>query len=183
MEIMERSSYLTDDLRVVLQDLWVRGWDSLLIDTGIMFHQNLRTGGVLMPSGTNDSKLDATVLELANEPNYAAFTTLLPSGHPQTQMMWVDTDGQHVRINTEVHRQKFKNVERDPRVTVMIRDENNPFRYAEVRGEVVEKVRGPEAREHIDELSRKYMGGPYQNPIQSERVMLRIAPLRQFIFA
>jgi PPOX class probable F420-dependent enzyme len=136
-----------------------------------------------MPSGTNDSKLDPTVLELANEPNYAAFTTLLPSGHPQTQMMWVDTDGQHIRINTEVHRQKFKNVERDPRVTVMIRDENNPFRYAEVRGEVVEKVRGPEAREHIDELSRKYLGGPYQNPIQSERVLLRITPLRQFVFA
>src|SRR3954463_2960194 len=94
-------------------------------------HHNPRTGGILMPSGTNDSKLDPTVLELANEPNYAAFTTLLPSGHPQTQMMWVDTDGQHIRINTEVHRQKFKNVERDPRVTVMIRDENNPFRYAE----------------------------------------------------
>lgn len=136
-----------------------------------------------MTTGTNDSELHPTVFELANEPNYAAFTTLLPSGHPQTQMMWIGTDGQHLLVNTEIHRQKFRNVERDPRVTVMIRDEDNPYRYVEVRGEVVEKVRGPEARAHIDQLSHKYMGGPYQNPIQTERVMLRISPVRQFVFA
>jgi PPOX class probable F420-dependent enzyme len=135
-----------------------------------------------MPTSTNDSQLHPTVINLAHGPNYAAFTTFMPSGHAQTQMVWVDTDDEHLLVNTEVHRQKFRNVERDPRVTVMIRDEENPYRYAEVRGEVVEKVRGPEAREHIDELSDKYHGGPYENPIQSERVMLRIASQRQFIF-
>jgi PPOX class probable F420-dependent enzyme len=132
--------------------------------------------------GTNDRKLHPTVLELAQEPNFAAVTTLLPSGHLQTQPMWVDADDEHLLVNTEVHRQKFRNVQRDPRVTVMIMDKNNPYRYAEVRGEVVEKVKGPEARAHIDELSQKYTGGPYQNPIQSERVILRIAPKRQFVF-
>ena len=134
-------------------------------------------------SGTSDrEQLNPTVVELARHPNYAAVTTLLPGGHPQTHPMWVDADGGHLLVNTEVHRQKFKNVERDPRVTLMIRDENNPFRYAEVRGEVVETVRGPEAREHLEELSRKYFGGSYPNPIESERVILKIAPLRQFVF-
>ena len=65
----------------------------------------------------------------------------------------------------------------------MIRDENDPYHYVEVCGEVVEKVRGPEAREHTDELAHKYHGGPYENPIQSERVMLWITSLRQYIFA
>jgi PPOX class probable F420-dependent enzyme len=95
--------------------------------------------------------------------------------------MWVDANEQHLLVNTEVHRQKFRNVERDPRVTIMIWDKEDPYRFVEVRGEVVEKVKGPEAREHIDKLSQKYRGRPYQTRIRSERVVLRIAPIRQVI--
>ena len=134
-----------------------------------------------MPDKTNDCELHPMVLELARGQNFAAITTLLPSGHPQTQVMWVDADGDRLLVNTEVHRQKFRNVERDPRVTLMIWDKEDPYRFVEVRGGVAEKVRGPEARKHIDELSQKYRGRPYQTPIRSERVVLRIAPLRQVI--
>ena len=135
-----------------------------------------------MPDKTNGQELNPSVLELARGQNFAALTTLLPSGHPQIQVMWVDASKQHLLINTEVHRQKFRNVERDPRVTIMIWDKEDPYRFVEVRGEVVEKVKGPEARKHIDELSHKYRGTPYpQTRIRSERVMLRIAPLRQVI--
>ena len=100
----------------------------------------------------------------------------MPNGYPQTHMMWVDTDSEHLLVNTETYRQKFRNVERESKVTMMIRDEDNPYRYVELRGEVVMKVKGTEAREHIDKLSQKHTGNPYQNPIQSERVMLRTAP-------
>jgi PPOX class probable F420-dependent enzyme len=134
-----------------------------------------------MSDKINDQKLHPMVLELARAQNFAALTTLLPGGHPQTQVMWVDASEQHLLINTEVHRQKFRNVERDPRVTVTIWDKENPYRFVEVRGEVVEKVKGQEARKHIDELSQKYRGKPYQTQIRSERVVLRIAPLRQVI--
>jgi PPOX class probable F420-dependent enzyme len=130
---------------------------------------------------TNDHGLHPKVVELARGKNFAALTTLLPDGHPQTQVMWVDADDDHLLINTEVHRQKFKNVERDPRVTITIWDVEDPYRFVEVRGEVVGKSRGPEAREHIDKLSHKYHGRPYGTKIQSERVILRIAPLRQVI--
>ena len=138
-------------------------------------------GGEEVPDKTNGRELHPMVLELARGQNFAAISTLLPSGHPQTQVMWVDADGDHLLVNTEVHRQKFRNVERDPRVTLMIWDKEDPYRFVEVRGEVVEKVRGPEARKHIDELSLKYRGRPYQTQIRSERVVLRIAPLRQVI--
>jgi len=134
-----------------------------------------------MSDKINDQELHPMVLELARAQNFAALTTLLSSGHPQTQVMWVDANEQHLLINTEVHRQKFRNVERDPRVTVTIWDKEDPYRFVEVRGEVVEKVKGQEARKHIDELSQKYRGKPYQTQIRSERVMLRIAPLRQVI--
>src|SRR5918997_1956725 len=135
-----------------------------------------------MSDKINGEEFHPMVLELARGQNFAALTTLLPGGHPQTQVMWVDANEQHLLINTEVHRQKFRNVERDPRVTVTIWDKEDPYRFVEVRGEVVEKVRGQEALDHIDELSQKYRGGPYnKSRIKSERVVLRISPLRQII--
>src|SRR5215210_5594122 len=126
-----------------------------------------------MTDNTNGHALHPRVKELAGGDNFAALTTLMPTGHPQTQVMWVDSDGDHLLINTEVHRQKFRNVERDPRVTVTIWDKEDPYNFVEVRGEVVEKVKGQEARAHIDELSHKYRGKPYQTPIRTQRVVLR----------
>ena len=104
----------------------------------------------------------------------------MPDGNLQNHLIWVHTDGQRLFVNTEVHRQKYKNVRRDPKVTLTIRDEENPYRYAEVRGEVVEEVTGPEARGHIDQLSQKYHGQDYDpDAIKTERVTLWIVPNRQ----
>jgi len=126
--------------------------------------------------------LDQKAVDLAQGKNFGVMSTNMPSGHPQSQMMWVDTDGDHIIINTEVHRAKFKNLQRDPHVTVIVVDRDNPWNYAEVRGHVAEIVRGPEAREHIETLSQKYLDKPYPNPIQSERVIVKIAPDRVVLF-
>ena len=120
------------------------------------------------------------IRDLAREANFAAFTVLLRSGQPMTHVMWVDADDDHVLINTEVHRAKYQAVRRDPRVTVTIWKRDDPYRFGEVRGRVVETVTGPEARQHIDLLSRKYRNRDYDGAnIGSERVILRIAPDRQ----
>ena len=125
--------------------------------------------------------LDDRIQQLATQGrNIAAVTTLMPDGTPQTTPLWVDADDEHLLLNTEVHRQKYKNVARDPRVTVTIWDAEQPFLYGEVRGEVIETVTGPDARAHIDQLSQKYVGHDYANPIQSERVILKVAPKRQY---
>ena len=125
--------------------------------------------------------LDDRIQQLATQGrNIAAVTTLMPHGTPQTTPLWVDADDEHLLLNTEVHRQKYKNVARDPRVTVTIWDAEQPFLYGEVRGEVIETVTGPDARAHIDQLSQKYVGHDYANPIQSERVILKVAPKRQY---
>ena len=119
--------------------------------------------------------IDADLKALAQGKNFAALTTILPSGHPQTQIMWVGADDEHVLINTEAGRQKFRNVEADPRVTVTVFNNDNPYQYVEARGKVVGTVGGDEARAHIDELSQKYTGAPYGNPIGPEgRVILKI---------
>jgi PPOX class probable F420-dependent enzyme len=126
--------------------------------------------------------LEEAIKKLATGKNVAAVTTLLPDGTPMTQPLWVDADDDHLLLNTEVHRQKFRNIQRDPRITVAIWDSADPYLYVEVRGEVTETVRGAEARAHIDALARKYTGGDYAGTVQSERVILKVAPTkRQFI--
>jgi PPOX class probable F420-dependent enzyme len=133
-----------------------------------------------MAATQNGSELHPTTLELARGANFAVITTVMPRGNLQAHYIRVGTDGERLFVNTEVHRQKFKNVERDPRVTLTIWDEQDPYRYAEVRSEVVETVRGQEARDHIDELSQKYNGEPYPpDNIKTERVTLWIVPSRQ----
>ena len=122
--------------------------------------------------------LDPAVRELAQAPNFATLTTLFPDGQPQTQVVWIDSDDDHLLINTEVHRPKFKNATRDPRVTVTVWDLDNPYRFIEVRGRVVDTVRGDEARRHIDTCSEAYLGKPWDKEITSERVILKIAPGR-----
>jgi len=121
--------------------------------------------------------LDEALRTFASGRNLAAFTTLFEDGQPQTHIMWVDADSDHLLINTEVHRAKFRNVQRDPRVAVTVWDVDDPYRYVEVRGEVVEVVRGPDALEHIHACSQRYFGRPYdEGQISSERAILRIAP-------
>jgi PPOX class probable F420-dependent enzyme len=120
--------------------------------------------------------LDEDVTRLAKGKNLATVVTLMPSGQPQALLTWVDSDDEHVLVNTEPQRQRSKNVARDPRITVLIHGDN-PYDWAEVRGHVVETVGGDEARRHIDELSRKYTGGDYANVIGPQgRIILKVAP-------
>lgn len=123
--------------------------------------------------------LDDDVVRLARAANLATVVTLMPDGQPQALPTWVDSDGEHVLINTEPQRQRARNVARDPRITVLIQSGTDPWDWAEVRGVVTETVGGQEARDHIDALSRKYVGTDYRNPIGPEgRVILKVSPTK-----
>jgi PPOX class probable F420-dependent enzyme len=121
--------------------------------------------------------LDEDTVRLARGKNLATVVTLMPDGQPQALLTWVDTDGEHLLVNTEPQRQRAKNVRRDPRITVLIHSDSDSWDWSEVRGRVVETVDGSEAREHIDKLSRKYTGTDYQPPVGPQgRVILKVAP-------
>ena len=127
-------------------------------------------------------RLDNKTIQMASGPNYAALTTLFKDGVPQTHVMWVDTDSENILINTEIHRFKYKNILKDPRVTVMIWKHYNPFKFVEIRGEVIGEITGQEARDNIDKLSQKYWNKPYPFPIQTERIVLVIKPNKEVMF-
>ena len=123
--------------------------------------------------------LEPAIRDLARDKNFAALSVRMPNGQIGTHVMWVDADDDHVLINTEIHRAKFKGMQADPNVTVMIWKLGDPYSYVEVRGVVSGTVGGQEARDHIDTLSQKYNGKPYPNEITSERVIVKITPERQ----
>ncbi len=119
--------------------------------------------------------------ELLDGPNFAALTTLDFTGAPRTNVMWIDGTPDHLRINTELGRAKDRNMRKDPRVTVMIWDATTPNRFVEVVGTVTGTTSGQEARDHIDRLSQKYSGVPYDPAwIVTERVIFEIEPQRVF---
>ena len=135
-----------------------------------------------MADTRNGPELHPMTEELASGPNFASVATVLPSGLVQNQILWCGIKDGRLVVNTETHRKRYENLQKDPRITVLIRDEKDPYRYAEVRGEVTEFTTGREARDHIDEVAQKYVGHDYwPEAIKSERVILWVTPQRQTI--
>ena len=117
------------------------------------------------------------LIALLRQASPCFLTTLMPDGSPQLTQTWVDTDGEHVIINTVQGFQKVKNVERDPRVAVAVSDPSNPSRYYAIRGRVV-NVTTEGGAEHIEALAQRYLGGPYPwyGGRDQVRVMVSITP-------
>jgi len=120
--------------------------------------------------------------DLFEKQTFAHLVTLDENGLPESSPVWVDYDAgtERLLINTERERRKTKNVQRDPHVAASMTDPDNPYRYLSVTGEV-EEISTDGAREHIDELARRYTDeDEYGFPIESERVTLSIRPDRVF---
>ncbi|AEY90125.1 MULTISPECIES: PPOX class F420-dependent oxidoreductase [Streptomyces] len=110
---------------------------------------------------------------------FVVFGTVQPDGSPQMSPVWVKRDGDDLLISTTVDRRKYHNLEREPRVTVVVLNPDEPYEYAEIRGTAETTTEG--GQELIDELSRKYTGKDYAdfNPASAqdaERVVVRIRP-------
>ena len=107
---------------------------------------------------------------------FAFLATSMKDGSPQVTPVWFDMDGERIRINTARGRVKEKNMKARRQVALAIIDPDDPYRYIQVRGRVVE-IREAGAREHIDRLSEKYTGNPeYQNYRGETRVIFYIEP-------
>jgi PPOX class probable F420-dependent enzyme len=99
-----------------------------------------------------------THLDLVGPPNVGVFTTLMPDGQPQSSLVWMDWDGECVRVNTTLERQKGRNLVADRRASLLAVDRDDTGRVIQVRGdsELVEDG----AIEHLDALTRAYTAHP-----------------------
>ncbi len=118
-------------------------------------------------------------LDLFQKKAFAHLATLMPDGTPQVTPVWCEFENDHVVVNSARGRRKDKNMRERPSVSLSIQDPDNPYRYLEVRGKVVEITEdGAEAR--IDRLAKKYLGvDRYPNRQPGEvRVTYKIRPER-----
>jgi PPOX class probable F420-dependent enzyme len=124
-------------------------------------------------------KLSDDLLALLRKPCLCFLATTMADGSPQVTEVWGDTDGQRVIINSVQSHLKVKNMARDPRVAIAIADPDEPSRYAQVRGRVVD-VTTEGAADHIEQLAQKYLGGPYPwyGGRDQVRVIITIEPER-----
>ncbi|MFF8596584.1 PPOX class F420-dependent oxidoreductase [Streptomyces sp. NPDC015220] len=116
---------------------------------------------------------------LLDSPVFIVVGTVQPDGSTQLSPVWVKRDGDDILVSTTVDRRKTRNLDRDPRVSVVVQDPESPYEYAEIRGTAELTTEG--GQELIDELSVKYSGKKYAefNPASaqdSERVVVRIRP-------
>jgi PPOX class probable F420-dependent enzyme len=111
--------------------------------------------------------------QLLTEPNFAVVATLRPDGSPQTSVVWIDWDGENVLFNTTTPRVKGQNLARDPRVSVLVFDLANPYRYVEIEG--IAELGEEGADEHIARLALKYGSDVYA---RKDRVIVRVYPQR-----
>ncbi|HZA60590.1 MAG TPA: PPOX class F420-dependent oxidoreductase [Actinomycetota bacterium] len=108
--------------------------------------------------------------------NFGHLATLMPDGSPHVSPVWVDVDGDHILVNTAAGRLKERNVRRDPRVAISVRDQDLVDEEVTVRGRVVDIVEEGAAK-HIDALAQKYRGRDYDGWAPGmRRLILRIEP-------
>jgi PPOX class probable F420-dependent enzyme len=120
------------------------------------------------------AKLSEKQAELFRGKNWGTVVTLREDGSPHSTPVWIDTDGENVIFNTTNKRAKGRNLRTNPRVSISVWDNEDPYKYFEVEGPVELDEEG--ANEHIGELSMRYDGKPFHTP--ADRVIVRVKPER-----
>ena len=123
--------------------------------------------------------------DLLQAPVHAVLTTMMADGMPQSSLVWVDYDGRHILINTTHERQKGKNMQRNPKVALLVVDPKNSSRWLEVRG-IVTEITTDDAEAHADRLTQRYTCGqhfygdiyPVEQREKETRVIVKIEPIK-----
>jgi PPOX class probable F420-dependent enzyme len=130
--------------------------------------------------------IPASHLDLLTSPVHGVLTTIMPDGTPQASIIWVDYDEGYLLINTTLERQKGRNIQANPKVTVLVIDPKDSSRWIEVRGHVHE-ITQDGADAHADKLTQRYCRDkqyfygdiyPPEQKYKETRVIVRIEPIK-----
>ena len=113
---------------------------------------------------------------LQDETKALAFlATLMPDGTPQLTALWFNVEGEYILINSAEGRVKDRNMEARPDIALLIMALDEPYRFLQLRGQVVE-ITKEGADEHISTLSQKYTGKDWDIPEGEVRKIYKIKP-------
>jgi len=107
--------------------------------------------------------------------------TIGASGRPQLSATWFLADGETVKISLNTARQKVKNLQADPKVSFLILDPGNPYKYIELRGDA-------EISPDDDYAFADMVGAKYSDDLRGRdkpgetRVVVTIKPARVVVW-
>jgi PPOX class probable F420-dependent enzyme len=126
--------------------------------------------------------LNEAARRLLDGKNFGTVATINPDGGPQTSVVWVTRDGDALLFSVLAHRRKARNLARDPRVSVTVYDQANPYESVEIRG-TAELVDDNERSLSVA-LSQKYLGeDPPPEPPEDKRLIVRVVAERVVNFS
>jgi PPOX class probable F420-dependent enzyme len=76
--------------------------------------------------------------DLFSRPLLCALTTVNPDGQPHSVPVWCDFDGEHVRINVPAATKKARNLQVNPKLSLLVIDPQNGGHWIEIQGKVGE---------------------------------------------
>ncbi len=123
--------------------------------------------------------IEGRAKELLEQPNFTHLSTQREDGSIHGVVVWQHVEDGKVALNSSEGRAWPANVRRDPRVTITVHNNENPYEYVEIRGRVVEDTHDG-AKEHIDALAKKYMDKdeyPFLQPGE-QRIKFLVEPDR-----
>ncbi|QNE22971.1 PPOX class F420-dependent oxidoreductase [Kribbella qitaiheensis] len=130
--------------------------------------------------------LPASTHRLFATDKHVTLVTIDADGSPQASMVWAERDGDQLLIGIESYHRKTRNLRRDPRVTLIVQDDQKSERglvqYLVIRGTVV--LEGPDIPDEynalMDKQSQRYLGKdyPFENRGSRTALIARVTPER-----
>ena len=124
-------------------------------------------------------ELSDAARELLDGPHTAILATSNADGRPQSSVIFVKRAADTVLFSTIRGRLKTRNMERDPRVSLLVLAHSG--RYVEIRGHV--DIADDPEKALLHEMYQRYMNGATPPPEpEAERVIVRVHPEKLYFW-
>jgi PPOX class probable F420-dependent enzyme len=113
----------------------------------------------------------------------AKVATVMKDGQPHVMPVWFVLDGEQIVFTTAANTIKGRNLQRDPRIALVVEDDEPPFAFVHVRGRVTIHQDPEELRRFATEIGARYMGEARaeefgkRNAVPGE-LLVRVIPAR-----
>lgn len=127
--------------------------------------------------------LDPTYKQLMDKPVTSVIAVMGGDGRPNLTPMWFDYEGDKVLINVAEHRKKTEWIRKNPQITILLMNPENPYHWLSMKVTVDREIpeddpdEGTRVTEQVNRIWDKYMGedgGTYglRDPAKDEKRIL-----------
>jgi PPOX class probable F420-dependent enzyme len=123
--------------------------------------------------------IPAHLTHLLEEPNFGFLGTVRPDDTVQVNPMWFEFDGETIRFTHTTYRQKYRNLKRNPSMSLAVTDPSNQETYLEVRGKLIEVIPDPTGAFYV-RLGKRYGNAGQQPPADSPKRVILVMSIEHY---